>query len=177
MYNCLIDDIKISDDKEICVNEPKKQKPGNNIGATTLMHSVHKLLPMELIVECSIQNSWQFGFKIMSPHFFEKPIFRFESSGTTHRNKNKNLPINEQQILTPHFHRYDDKYNCDAYRPQELDGLESGNCDLGPMFKLFCTEANIAHKNNEMPVVNSTPKGELNLSVCEKDPLENIIFV
>ena len=45
---------------------------------------------------------------------------RFDEGNGVHRNNNPSIPLHEQEITTPHFHKYDNRGYFIAYKTNEL---------------------------------------------------------
>lgn len=110
------------------------------------------------------------------PPFCEKPLFRYDSSGPSHRNSNFQIPINEQKVPTPHFHKYWSDGKEIAYKTEALKDEVQRKAleDISICIYHFMQEANIEYENFQL---NSSP-GILpfDKEAENSDPLENITF-
>lgn len=108
--------------------------------------------------------------------FTEKPLFRYDSSGPSHRNSNFQIPINEQKVPTPHFHKYWSDGKEIAYKTEALKDEVQRKAleDISICIYHFMQEANIEYENFQL---NSSP-GILpfDKEAENSDPLENITF-
>lgn len=132
---------------------------------------------MVLIVDVKLNNHSFFQFKLRYRDYVEQPFFRFDSDGDTHRNKIDGIPLVEQIITTPHFH----KFNTDgleiAYKtdkllnPQESKALE----DINLCIVHFFQESNIRLKEDDYPEIKIM-SDTLGFSFIKEDPNLNVIF-
>ena len=117
-----------------------------------------------------------FKFSLKCPPFCEKPLFRYDSSGPSHRNSNFQIPINEQKVPTPHFHKYWSDGKEIAYKTEALKDEVQRKAleDISICIYHFMQEANIEYENFQL---NSSP-GILpfDKEAENSDPLENITF-
>jgi len=120
-----------------------------------------------------------FKFRLRCPIFDEKPLFRYDSKGPAHRNYGLDVSIDKQQILTPHFHKYNQEGIEIAYKNNILKDSTQANAvkDISLCVGLFCHEANIALSNGNMPELIAD-SGRLPFPAEDEplDPLSNVIF-
>ena len=104
------------------------------------------------------------------------PILRFDADGPAHRNAFEGVPLTEQKISTPHFHRILADGRTVAYRG-EVDNIEQQLVlqDVQSGFNFFCKEANIYDDDGSFPRVGRDSK-TLNLEV-PLDPLAEVRFI
>lgn len=121
-----------------------------------------------------IDSDFKFSLKCTS--FCEKPLFRYDSSGPSHRNSNFQIPINEQKVPTPHFHKYWNDGKEIAYKTKALEDEVQRKAleDISICIYHFMDEANIKYEKFEL---NSSP-GLLPFPREKEilDPLENVSF-
>ena len=153
---------------------------GNNIHYkkknTSVTHTTEKD-DINLIVESKIINKKDFKFKLRAKEYTEPPFFRFDSDGVTHRNNIPEIPLADQQITTPHFHKFDDKGREIAYKtkqlktPTEAKALE----DINLCVSHFCNEGNLRYNVNDFPKIDDT-SGEIGFDISDEDPHSKIKF-
>lgn len=126
-------------------------------------------------LEVIVKDNNRERFNFIIDHEISKPFYavRFDSSGGTHKNNLPDIPLKEQSVKTPHFHKFRSDGFEIAYRTEELIENES-NLSLNKMFPIFCKEFNIIHPNRED--VNISIEGELKFDEIDYDPHENITF-
>lgn len=132
---------------------------------------------IEFIVNVKINNYRFFQFKLKCKDLSGVPFFRYDSDGDTHRNYDGVTPLSESSITTPHFHHFNEKGVCLAYKTDkmlndsEIKALE----DINLCIAYFCQESNIIPNKKDYPTIkiNST---EFPFDFSEPDPLLNIKF-
>jgi hypothetical protein len=175
-YNSLLNDRKSIFSEFIEINKLKPNK-ANILQKIEPIEHHSTSDKMVLIVEVKINNHNFFYFKLRYKDYVEQPFFRFDSDGDTHRNKIDGIPLLEQIITTPHFH----KFNTDgleiAYKtdkllnPQESKALE----DINLCIVHFFQESNIRLKEDDFPEVKIM-SDTLGFSYIKEDPNLNVIF-
>jgi hypothetical protein len=160
----------------IDVSKTKERHPSLRVGHSNVIHqTVNKNLNFE--VEVKVDNTKDFKFKIFCSEIFEKPFFRFDSAGASHRNNDPEIPLKDQQVHTPHFHEYNSKGIEIAYKtkalksPVQIPKLE----DINVCIMHFCEEGNMRYQKTDFPEV-ILQKGELGLKFTNDDPLKNVAF-
>ena len=170
-------------DKRVCspvrVSEPK----GNH---GTSLYSSHPLYSSEVFgnatMTCEVRNGdhRDCSFQILTDVFKERVAFRYDTGGGTHRNDVPYIPLEEQSITTPHFHRYDSNGYFLAYKTDLLNNEEQAKhlFDLEFGFPYFCQEGKIcADTNHDLPEIQVIKEGFLPFKEeDETDPLEGIKF-
>lgn len=175
LYNTLLKERKSIFDQVIEIS-----KVNNNANILEQNAPVkHQLLSNDLvlIVNVKVNNHNFFQFKLRCKDLCGVPFFRFDSDGETHRNYDDDIPFEEQQITTPHFHFYNEKGINIAYKTKqllsetELIALE----DINLCIKHFCHEANLFYNEDKFPDISIMPTN-LPLKILQIDPTENISF-
>lgn len=132
---------------------------------------------MILLVDVKINNNSFFQFKLRYKEFIDNPIFRFDSDGDTHRNRIDGVPLEEQQVLTPHFHKFNENGIEIAYKTDLLKNEETCKAleDIEYCIAHFFHECNIRLNEESFPSVKimSNPLG---FSFQKEDPNQNIVF-
>jgi hypothetical protein len=117
----------------------------------------------------------RFSICLDSDRFPDCILFRYDSAGTTHRNNFPDIPLNEQSVTTPHFHKFNERGYYVAYKTQKLQSEAEARalCDIQFGFPYFCQESNIRH-GGELPELEII-SGEMFFESSD-DPLESITF-
>ncbi|MEP7375887.1 MAG: hypothetical protein ABI675_21000 [Chitinophagaceae bacterium] len=130
---------------------------------------------IQLISEQKKINHRSYKYQVRCPEFCDKPLFRFDSDGATHKNKNK--PLGKQAVPPPHFNYYDDDGNSLAYQTEELKAATDGDLDdLSKFFNHFCYECWIVEPTSKPLTVVSGDSRKLYFKETNNDPLSNIKF-
>lgn len=132
---------------------------------------------MLLLVDVKENNNSFFQFKLRYKEFTNSPLFRFDSDGDTHWNKIDGIPLTEQQIPTPHFHKYNENGVEIAYKTDELKDPNQNKAlkDIELCIAHFFHECNIRVSPDSFPsiIIKANPMG---LSFVKEDPNQNITF-
>lgn len=120
-------------------------------------------------------NGNLFSFNIKADSILNQPFLRFDVAGPSHHNRFPNIPLSEQKIDTPHFHKINNSYQIIAYRTNKLqDKIDKGLIfDINTAFDCFCDEANICAP---IPYIFLGEEGQIFPPITEENPLENVIF-
>jgi hypothetical protein len=76
--------------------------------------------------------------------------------GPAHRNYDENIPLNDQQITTPHFNTFNSEGVSIAYKNDVLKNEETAKIivnDINFGVSLFCQETNSKSKTKDSPEV------------------------
>jgi hypothetical protein len=137
---------------------------------------IHKSLPDNMNVTIEIKEFGnKFSIILNSDAFPACNLFRYDSGGVTHRNNFPDIPLSEQRVAPPHFHKYNEKGYSLAYKTEKLksEAESMALCDIQFGFPYFCQESNIQYKGGipELKIAdgNLFPAGD-------EDPLESITF-
>lgn len=153
---------------------------GNNI------HTLEKVEPvihssttdkMVLIVDVKVKNHNFFQFKLRYQPFIPPPFFRFDSDGDAHRNKIDGIPLSEQVISTPHFHKFHESGIEIAYKTEMLLNPEQSKAleDINACLIHFFNESNTRLKDEDFPEIKIM-SNTLGFSLSNDDPNANIDF-
>lgn len=128
---------------------------------------------LEVIINES--NRKRFNFTI--EHEISAPLraARFDSDGQAHKNNIPNIPLELQQVTTPHFHKFRDDGYFFAYKTNPLIENES-DLSINKMFPIFCEEFHITYPKENDVLLDISMEGELNFGETDFDPHENINF-
>lgn len=133
---------------------------------------------MKLLVKVKINNHDFFEIKLKYKEFMPAPFFRFDSDGTTHHNRIDGIPLNEQAITTPHFHKFNENGIEIAYKtdklldPKESKALE----DIKLCIIHFFHESNTRLKDDDFPEIK-IQSNTLGFKMTKEDPNQNIDFL
>lgn len=176
-YNNLLSERKSIFTEVIEINEK-----GNNhlrVEATEVVrHPGISQDDMVLIVDVQINNHNYFQFKLRYKTFLPRPFFRFDSDGETHRNKIDGIPLHEQSITTPHFHKFNHDGIEIAYKTAKLLNPEEANAlqDINLCIAHFFHESNTRLKEEDFPEIQIMTD-TLNFKMSDEDPNQNINFL
>ncbi len=126
-------------------------------------------------LECEMRehSEYNYSFKILSDLIKTRMLFRMDEGSGAHWNRHLLVPVDQQQVTTPHFHKIGVDGIMYAYK---TDQLEAMSCPLNihDGFSVFCEECHILSDKVE---INIHESGTLPLVfVPESDPLIGIQF-
>lgn len=175
-YNSLLKERKSIFQEVIEISEV-----GNNVNFLETVKDVQHISDkkvMHFIVNVHVKNHKFFQFKLRCKDLSQRPFFRYDSDGDTHRNYDENIPFSEQQVPTPHFHFYNDKGVNIAYKTTQLlnEAERKALEDINLCIAHYCNEANIRWKEEDFPSISILP-ATLQLEVVEEDPNSNVNFI
>ena len=153
---------------------------GNNANILEKTEAVkHTSITDELTftVNVKLKNHNFFQFKLRNQNFCPQHFFRYDSDGETHRNKIDGIPLKEQSIPTPHFHKYHENGYEIAYQTDKLldENERKALEDINLCIKHFFHESNLRLNEDDFSdifIMNNT----LGFSLISTDPNENITF-
>ena len=128
-----------------------------------------------LVCEVRDKNKYNYSFQILTDSIKNRVISRFDEGNGTHKNNCDDIPLAEQMVTTPHFHRYDENGRFIAYKTYELKQLGTTPIKIADGFKSFCSHLNISCNNNIEPTIEVVEAGALPLEF-DNDPLNGINF-
>lgn len=177
LYTNLKDKRKSGTDKVIDISAPATNRNFISNKKTLLKHIT---LPDEIlfISEVKVRDYKYFHFKIKCEALCGTPFFRYDSDGPTHRNYDDNIPFNEQQVTTPHFHRFNTEGVSIAYKTEQLKKEESKKAleDISLCAAHFYHEGNIRVGDDDFPTISILSK-TLGLTHTEDDPNTGVNFI
>ncbi len=127
------------------------------------------------VLECEVRehNEFNYSFKVLSDKIQSRMLFRMDEGDGTHWNRHFPIPVDQQQVPTPHFHKKGDDGIEYAYRTDALEANASP-LNIHDGFTLFCDECHIIGDNIAIKIQE---EGKLPLVFePESDPLKGIIF-
>ncbi len=98
-------------------------------------------------VEVKQGNTHKFSAKLMTDKINSRILLRYDSAGTAHRNNFDDIPLSEQQVTTPHIHKYDEQGRLIAVKTEEILADQEAATDINVGFLIFCKEGNIYGKS------------------------------
>lgn len=173
-YSLLISEEKELENKTIILDERKKSRPEYK---EKIVNAFSDALPNDITftVQQNETEENDFKFLLRCKSFCPMPFFRFDSVGPAHRNANLPIPIELQQIPTPHFHKFaEDGYEI-AYKSAHLLDKKSAKAleDIGLCIHHFLQESHV--KDEGLSLISSP--GKLPLDFENIDPLEGVNFI
>lgn len=129
------------------VSECKLNHP-SSICSNSSLSSTHLFGEASLNCEVNSANVSDFSLRILSTIIPSKVLFRYDSDGPDHKNKVDYIPLPQQSVPTPHYHRFDNQGNLLAYQTEDMkDKAQSSYWkDIENAFDYFCQAGNI-HAN------------------------------
>lgn len=125
------------------------------------------------VFECEIKDpqNQKFSIQLMTDKISSKVLFRLDEGGGTHRNNLPNIPLCDQIVPTPHFHKYNDQGYFYAFQSKELKDRETP-LNFIEGFDLFSEViyAKILNKGLIMSPVEGF------IQFPDEDPLNGIVF-
>lgn len=159
----------------IVVSEPKKNHPKSKYyeGELTASHPFGST-----VFDCEIRDKVpnSFSFQIRSDKFAKAVVLRFDEGDATHRNNAPGIPLDQQSISTPHFHKYNEAGYFIAYKNEELKNLTLTSLSLQEGFDIFCREAKIDTTGYSLKIQEAESDGSLVMNLGQTDPLAGIMF-
>lgn len=171
-YHLFLDDEK-SIDMPFYINQIDMNHSTSLKGETEL-NALHPLGKTKL--QCKMRNKsiYNYSFSVLSDCISTKMLFRLDEGDGVHWNRHFNVPLEQQQVPTPHFHKKGNDGIEYAYRTEKLEKcLTPLNIHEG--FEILCEELHInKDKRAEISIM------EAGVSLLEfeqeKDPLNGISF-
>ena len=170
-YHLFIDSNK-SVEMPFCVNKVDRNHVTSLKGETELL--ADKPLGRTTL-ECELRerNEFNYSFKILSDKIQSRMLFRMDEGDGTHWNRHLPIPIEKQQVPTPHFHKKGNDGIEYAYRTDTLDAQPSP-LNIHDGFAILCDECHIIKDNIEIKIQEDDTLPLIFEPVS--DPLQDIIF-
>lgn len=127
------------------------------------------------IIKCQVRNRNEFDYSIsiLSDRIKTRMLFRLDEGDGTHWNRHFPIPIEQQQVPCPHFHKKGDDGIEYAYRTNKLE-VGPSPLNIHDGFEVFCEEC---HIKNEDVVIKVQEEGMLPFEFEQNDdPLKGINF-
>lgn len=116
-----------------------------------------------------------YSFQIRSDKFKDQVVLRFDEGDATHRNNIPGLPIDQQSVTTPHFHRYNEQGYFIAYKTEELKTVAQTSLGIEDGFDIFLREAKIG-RTVAAPLIQISENGIIQMNFQQTDPLAGVNF-
>lgn len=131
----------------------------------------------DTIVDCEIRdkNPLNYSFQILSNRIKKRVLARLDEGNGVHRNNLPNIPLAEQEVTTPHFHKYNKSGYFIAYKSVALTAYDEKPLDIKEGLRLFCEEENIESSDTSLIEIEIKEEGALPLPY-DNDPLNGIMF-
>ena len=91
-------------DLPVVVSEHKKNHP-SSLYYVSALTSVFPFGETKFDCEIRDRDVLSYSFQIRSDKFHSQVVLRFDEGDATHRNDIPGLPLEQQSVTTPHFHR------------------------------------------------------------------------
>lgn len=176
LYSDLIYKGKFLSAPELMVYSTKKSRADFVLDEFSVTHSV---IPqaLTLMVEVRVNNAKSFKFQLKFLDLCHVPLFRYDSDGAAHHNRDYKTGIVLQKVNTPHFNYFADDGRSRAYvttfitDPRNAYKYE----DINECFSHFCEEAYIETEGKTKIILNKP--GTFEFSPIETaDPLTSVIY-
>ena len=131
----------------------------------------------ETKVDCEIREKdrLNYSFQIISDKIKNRVLARLDEGNGVHRNNLPHIPLAEQEVTTPHFHKYDKSGYFLAYKSDSLYAYENTPLDIKEGLRLFCEEEKIESSNSALIEIQIKEDGALPFE-HDIDPLNGIMF-
>ncbi len=128
-------------------------------------------------IEVKNGDSDNFSAKLMTDEIASKILLRYDSAGATHRNNFDGIPLLEQQVTTPHIHKYDGQGRLIAVKTEEILAAQDAAKDIKIGFPIFCKEANIYGLQSSIyPKIQVGEQAFIPFESTVIDPCEGVPF-
>ena len=175
----ILDDYRLFIDSDKRVDMPFRVDAVDKKGHSTSLVGLSDLSADKpfgsTVLECEMRDrsEYRYTFRILSDAIKRRVLFRMDEGGKTHRNWHLPVPVDKQQVPTPHFHIYADDGIMYAYRTEVLERITSP-LHIRKGFVAFCDEIHINQKDRRIVIQE---EGALPLEFTpEVDPLADIQF-
>ena len=128
------------------------------------------------VLECEVRerNEFNYSFKILSDAITSRMLFRMDEGDGTHWNRHFPIPVDQQQVITPHFHKKGDDGIEYAYR-NDLINNKPSPLNIHDGFTILCDECHIDKDKMEIIVLE---EGEIPFEYDQNpDPLKGVNFL
>ena len=127
--------------------------------------------------DCEIRhkNPQNYSFQILSDKIKQKSLARLDEGNGVHRNNIPHIPLAEQEVTTPHFHKYDSEGRFVAYKTDALKRYDGKPLEIKEGFRVFCEEEQISSIDGSTTTIEIKEDGVLPLDY-DNDPLAGISF-
>jgi len=170
-YNLFIDSDK-SVELPFLVSKEKGNHPSSLYESKDLVSS-YPFGQTKLDCEVREKSEFDYSFSILSDRITKRVLFRLDEGDGTHYNRHISVPLNEQQVTTPHFHKYGNDGIMYAYKSILLKQINEP-LNIHDAFGIFCDEIHLDgnRKSFEMKEDGVLP----NMKESVSDPLKGVDF-
>ena len=155
-----------------CVDQTDKNHYGSLKGKT-ILSAEYPIGITTLECEVKEKNEYKYTFKILSDRINSRILFRMDEGDYTHWNRHLPVPVDQQQVPTPHFHKIGDDGIEIAYRTAKIEEATTP-LNIHDGFLIFCEECKVNQNNIEILVQET---GQLPLVIePNPDPLQGVKF-
>lgn len=128
-------------------------------------------------IEVKNSDEYNFSAKLMTDEISSKIILRYDSAGASHRNNFDDIPLTEQQVTTPHIHKYDEKGRLIAVKTDEILADQDAASCINTGFPIFCKEGNIYGELTTIcPKIQVGEQPTIPFEHISVDPCEGVQF-
>lgn len=161
-------------DMPLIVSNPKQNHPT----------SLYKEIPIianvsfgNVVMDCEIRNkdTHNYSIQLTSDKIESRVLARIDEGNGTHRNCISSIPLPEQQVTTPHFHKYNEDGYFFAYQTHDLKDYEEKSLPIEKGMSFFCNEMNVLSTNANPIGILVQEEGTLPFEF-NIDPLDGINF-
>lgn len=158
----------------VIVSEHKKNHPSSLYYVSTLK-SVYSFGETKFDCEIRSRDFLSYSFQIRSDKYKSQVALRFDEGDATHRNDIPGLPLVQQSVTTPHFHRYNEQGYFIAYKNDELNADIQASLGIENGFDIFLREAKIGRTVAD-PLIQISENGIIQMNFQQIDPLAGVNF-
>lgn len=174
-------DLFMDSDKQMGMPITVTQEKPNHVSSLYLEKNIHTNQPLgSNSFDCEVRNKdiKNYSFQLLTDALSNRVLFRLDEGNGTHRNNFPDIPLQEQSVPTPHFHRYDSEGHFYAYKSTELKEVGDKPLNIQDGFSLFCKEGNISPENNNQTInIFVQQNGNMSSTILnDTDPLNGINF-
>ncbi len=128
-------------------------------------------------IDCEIRdkNLLNYSFQILSNRLNNRVLSRLDEGNGVHRNNIPDIPLAEQVVSTPHFHKYDSYGRFLAYKTDSLNSYNEKPLEIEEGFRIFCEEEMISSIDGSPSRIEIKEDGVLPFDY-DNDPLAGISF-
>ena len=126
-YCSFINEEKILAKDQMILDEDKASRPDFK-EKSMLAYSNNIPEEITFTVQQKKKDEADFKFNLRCKPFCDQPLFRYDSTGPSHRNSSTSTSIDNQMVTTPHFHKFTSDGKVIS-SPGELSFKEDSDAD------------------------------------------------
>lgn len=161
-------------DLPVVISEHKKNHP-SSLYYRSQLSAVFSFGNTSFDCEIRDRDTLNYSFQIRSDRFKEQVVLRFDEGFSTHKNNIPGIPLQEQSVTTPHFHRFNEDGYFIAYKNEQLAHITTYPMSIEDGFDVFLQEAKIAD-GGKSPRILILNDGMLSMNIQPTDPLAGVNF-